>query len=254
VGPEEKGEAMFLRQFSKFPNRMRKTNQLLLQPVCISRSYSQKKTEKNEIEAEIIREKVHLEPKEDHSSTSTGLISFFKNKISKAKEYFGFDEKTQQKKKEEKVINELIDNTLKSVGLSGGVVGYTVRTLIKATTKVAATAITEINQDLESIQEETGRILAENRLVQQIVGENIRCETPYHLSTNTSNVNGRIKKRFQLRMAVSGSKESECVVSVDATIDQEELYLNSILFQNKVTKFDIECSDQPAKKRVVIDA
>jgi hypothetical protein len=32
------------------------------------------------------------------------------------------------------------------------------------------------------------------------------------------------------------------------------LYLNSILFQTKSSKFDIECGDKPAKKRVVIDA
>jgi hypothetical protein len=227
-----------------------------MSPTYLSRSFSQKKNDPNEIEAEIIREKVHVEPKEDlsSSSSSTSLTSFLKTNFNKVKEYFGFDEKTQQKKKEEKLLNELIDNSLKGVGLSGGVVGYAVRTLIKATTNIAATALTEMNQDLELIQSETERLLSGHRLVQQMLGENIRCETPYYLSSNTSNVNGQMKKRFQLRMAVSGSKESSGVVSVDATIDHEDLYLNSLLFQSKSTKFDIECGDTPAKKRVVIDA
>jgi hypothetical protein len=180
-------------------------------------------------------------------------FGFLKNQIEKVKEYFGLDEVSQQKKKEEKLLNDMIDNSLKGVGLFGGVVGFAVKTLLKATTNLTKTAMKEMSSDLEFIQHETERILSENHSAVQVLGDNIQCHTPYHISSNTSNINGAIKKRFQLRMTVEGSKESS-VVSVDATIEQEELYLNSILFQTKSSKFDIECGDKPAKKRVVIDA
>jgi hypothetical protein len=180
-------------------------------------------------------------------------FGFLQNQIEKVKEYFGLDKASQERKKEEKLLNEMIDNSLKEVGLFGGVVGFAVKTLLKATTDLTKTAMKEMTNDLEFIQDETARILSENHSAVQVLGDNILCQTPYHISSNTSNINGAIKKRFQLRMAVQGSKDSS-VVSVDATIEQEELFLNSILFQHKSSKFEINCGHHPAKKRVVIDA
>jgi hypothetical protein len=88
--------------------------------------------------------------------------------------------------------------------------------------------------DIGKIHSEASRLIASDKNVKSLVGEDIECSPPYTSSASSAQVNNTVSSRISISFPISGSTGS-ADAHVSATIDADRnVNINSIVVTTRV--------------------
>lgn len=192
-----------------------------VEPDIIFRSYDKKSADKS------TKPHISIDSLSSDEKKIDYKVSSFFTLVDSAKQFFGLDDKSIEKRRRAKAINSTIDNALQGTGLIGAAIG----SIAKVVARKLSDSITETQDHICEVQYATQNCLSKDFRVVSLLGENITCGNPHRTAINSIENNGIATTKVILSMNVKGDKGAG-QVHVNATLEphNEYVYLSTILF------------------------
>jgi len=161
---------------------------------------------------------------QDNNPLTSGIMKVFEG----VKKTFGIDKESQIKRERKREVNTMIDKMMTGTGVLGGVVGG----LMKGVGGMVLDAMADSANDVDLVRKKVETSLDMDSSASSILGDDVKCGSPYSSSFSSSNINGFISKSISLAMPVSGSR-GDGQVEVQASLDGSgSVSFNRLIFQS----------------------
>mmetsp|Transcript_9042 Transcript_9042/g.11759 ORF Transcript_9042/g.11759 Transcript_9042/m.11759 type:complete len:256 (-) Transcript_9042:324-1091(-) len=140
---------------------------------------------------------------------------------------------TRKRKSE---LDSAIDTLLKDAPLPVKIAGG----LIKGVAGVMGAMVAETQDDVALVLDEAEKAMRFDPKVESILGNQVRCSSPFSQSYSSMNINGKVSKQISLQVGIEGSKASG-TASISATTDSTgSIKLNQLLLSTPAGGINVE--------------